>query len=171
MKPALRLVPALVALLPALLAPGCHRAPEVTPTQRRQAALLASEADFALTLRHWAEAEGKLAQATALDPEDGEFWLALGTTRMRLSRREDARAAYKASLAAFAAAAARNPQAPEPVLREIHVLALLGRVSEARTRLGQARSAFPDHRAVRSFAEEQLLDRMLADPGFKELSL
>lgn len=161
----------LALLLLTLAAPACRRPPEVTDSQRRQAALLASEAQFALTLRNWTEAEGKLAQAAALDPEDGELWLALGGTRMRLGRREDARTAYKASLEALAAAAEKDPRSPDAALRQVHVLALLGRTSEARDLAGRLGRSFPSHRAVRAFLDGGAVDRMVADPRFKELAL
>ncbi len=172
MKAPSRFLPAGLALL--LLLPsaaGCRRRPEVTDAQRRQAVLLASEAQFALTLRNWTEAEAKLAQAASLDPEEGEVWLALGRTRLRLGRREDARAAYKAALDAFAAAAERDPKSPEASLRQVEVLALLGRSSEARDLAAKLGRGFPGHRSVRAFLDGGTLDRMLADPRFRELAL
>ena len=91
-----------VVLLLGLIAglTGCGGKPEVTERQRKEADHLVAEANFALTLRDWARAEGLLARAVALVPDNGDFWTMLGTTRVRLGRKPAARDAYLKGLQA-----------------------------------------------------------------------
>lgn len=170
-------------LLAAILAlgAGCGggKKKEITTLQRKEAAALDSEAQFAFTVKDFARAEGLLARATELAPDTGALWLRLGMMRMRLGQRDGAKAAYKSALAAFQDAAEaveddpdpakRND--PEPMLQQVTALALLGRVDDARKVITQITKRFPEHRAVRTFVEQKNLDRMLADPQFKELAL
>lgn len=167
---ALRLALFVVAAL--LLVAGCKpRGKAITDLQRKEAAHLDSEAQFAITLREWARAEGLYDKATQLCPDTGVYWLNLGVTRMRLSKRDAARTAYKGALKAFEAEAAQNPTQVEPQLKQVEVLALLGRVDDARATLDKIAKRFPSDRAVRSFVENKSLDRMLADPMFKQSAL
>jgi outer membrane protein assembly factor BamD (BamD/ComL family) len=62
-----------------VLLSGCARK-EVTERDRKEAAHLVSEAQFALTFREWARAEGLFAQAVKLAPT-GDYWLPHGVTR------------------------------------------------------------------------------------------
>ena len=50
------------------------------------------------------------------------------------------------------------------------MLALLGQADDARATLEQARRDLPNDRSLRRFAENRELDRMLADPDFKQLA-
>lgn len=160
------------SLLAALLiaGSGCGKKKEITSLQRKEAASLVSEAQFALTLRELPRAEGLLTKAAALCPDTGDYWTTLGTVRMRMGRRDAAREAYKRGLKAFEEVAALNKADPEPLLQQVTVLALLGRVSEARTLTEKLGGRFPSNRKVRLFIEGKNLDRMLADPGFKEIA-
>ena len=172
MKP-LRLVFVSVALI-ASIAAGCSKSgskPKITELQRKQADHLAAEAQFALTLKDWARAEGLLAQAAQLVPDTGSLWVTLGSVRMRLGNKSGAKAAYESALKAFKADAETDPKDPEPWLKQMQVLALLGRTSDARAQLERTARQFPDNRSVRGFVENKQLDRMLADPMFKEGAL
>jgi tetratricopeptide (TPR) repeat protein len=164
-----------IAALMVALATGCggqkKKASEITSLQRKEAANLASEAQFALTLRDHARAEGLFLKAAELCPDTGEYWLILGQTRMKLSQKDGARTAYKQALDAFEAEAKAKPTEPQPVLQQVTTLALLGRYDEARALIGKLPTLFPDNRAVRSYGDNKTLDRMLADPKFKELAL
>ena len=156
-----------------LLGPGCRpRTKEVTSLQRREAASLASEAQFALSVRDLARAEKALAGATALCPDTGDYWLELGRCRVRLGNRAGAKEAYKSALRAYEDAAARAAANRGPtLLRQIYVLALLGRVDEARALLAKAQKYLPEDRDVRAFAEGRQLEELLASPAFKEAAL
>lgn len=150
-------------------AAGCGKK-EITALERKQAANLVSEAQFAGTLRDYARAETLLAQATALTPDMGHYWVALGSTRMRLGQKGTARAAYQSALHAFEDAADQGKAVPDSSIQQIYVLALLGRVNDARALQKRLVEKMPDQREVRAFAEEKRLDAMLADPQFKQVA-
>ena len=165
----MKLLCACVLLIALVVLPGCGKK-EITPLQRKQAANFVSEAEFAVTMRDYARAEGLYAQATSLCPDTGSYWLSLASTRMRLGQRDAARAAYKQALKAFEGAAADNKADAEPALQQVYVLALLGRVDDARALLAKLPARYPNDRGVRSFIDEKRLDQMVADPQFKQLA-
>jgi tetratricopeptide (TPR) repeat protein len=159
----------MLGLTTALFA-GC--APkEITALQRKQGASLVSEASFAMTLRDYPRAEGLLVQAVAACPDNSDYWLSLGTVRRRMDNRAGARESLEQALQTGRARYKREPQNSQLLLQQVYVLALLGRVDEARATLAQARKDHPDDRNIRVFAENGELDRILADPGFRELAL
>ena len=154
--------------------PGCSpKSKEITSLQRKEAATLDSEAQFALQLKDLARAEGLIAKAADLCPDTGKYWVDLGSIRVRLGKKDAARTAYQGALKAYEGAAANagaNAGAapdPGPWLQQVYVLALLGRVDDARSVLARAQKKFPESRAVRSFAEGKQIDQMIADPSFK----
>lgn len=149
---------------------GCHKK-EISTIDRKQAANLVSEAQFALTMKDYTRAEGLFAQATTLCPDTGDFWIGLGNTRMQLGQRDGARTAYKKALAAFEDAAQGNNSDAGPVLRQVYTLALLGRADDARALVNKLPDRFPNDRDVRSFVDTKQLDQILADPGFKQIAL
>jgi Flp pilus assembly protein TadD len=168
-----RTVLVLLTLLASLVA-GCSKSPskpKISELQRKQADHLAAEAQFAMTMKDWAGAEKSLTQATQLVPDTGGLWVSLGSVRVRLGNKSGAKAAYESALKAFKADAETDPKDPEPWLKQMQVLALLGRTSDARAQLERTAKQFPDHRSVRAFIEGKQLDRMLADPLFKEGAL
>ena len=165
---------ALAATLLALGLSSCGKAPqkkEISELDRKKAEHLASEAQFAMTLRNWADAEKQFAQAAELDPNVGGYWLSLGSVRKRLGKSGDAKAAYKHALDAFAADAAADKTDAGPWLQQVYVLALLGRQDEARAMIDKTAKQFPNDPVVRGFVEGKQLNRILADPKFKENAL
>lgn len=149
---------------------GCQKR-EISTTDRKQAANLISEAQFALTMKDYTRAEGLFVQATKLCPDTGDFWIGLGNTRVQLGQRDGARSAYQKALAAFADAAAKDKTDSEPALRQVYTLALLGRADDARALASKLPDRYPNDREVRAFVETKQIDRMLADPGFKQVAL
>jgi len=152
------------------LTAGCGRK-EITSLQRKQAANLVSEADFASSLRDYARAEGLLAQAVAVCPDTPVYWLNLGTVRRRLDNRAGAKTAYEAMLDLARANYRHDGKDPEPLLQQVYVLALLGRMDDARAALEKAKKNHPDDRNVRAFLERNQLDRLVEEPAFKEIAL
>lgn len=151
---------------------GCGRGGrEVTDLERKQAAHLMSEAEFAVSLRDYARAEPILAQATALAPDNGGYWINLGSVRKRLGNRGGAKDAYQFALKAYEAQAKKTSTEPEPWFQQIYVLALLGRLDDARGLVEKTKEKFPTHRLVRVFIEEKQFDQMLATPMFKDIAL
>jgi tetratricopeptide (TPR) repeat protein len=151
---------------------GCKpKARELSEPHRKEAANLVSEAQFAVTLRDFARAEPLFSQATKLCPDTGDYWINLGVTRRRLGNKSGAKTAYEGALNAYKEAQDVNPKVSEPHLQQVYVLALLGRVDDARKLLLKVQQKFPDDRIVRSFVENKQLDRIVGDAGFKEISL
>jgi tetratricopeptide (TPR) repeat protein len=162
---------AIVALL--LVGAGCKPGgKEITALARKEAESLASEGQFALSVRDVARAEATLAKAAALCPDTGDYWLELGRCRVKLGNRGTAKDAYKSAIDAYQADAKREPAVRVPaVLRQIYVLALLGRVDDARALLAKTQKELPDNRDVRAFAEAKQIDQWVASPAFKEVAL
>lgn len=149
---------------------GCGKK-EITPLERKQALALASEADFALTIRDLPRAEGLLVKAAELSPDNPNYWLSLGSTRARLAKRDGARDAYKKGLKALQDAADKNKTQYELYLQQVYVLALLGRVDDARSLQTKLLSKHPESREIKIFVNEKHLDQLMADPQFKQIAL
>ncbi len=163
---------ALLAAATLLLASGCGRKePEVTDLQRKEATYLATEADFAVTMRDYPRAEGVLVKVVALVPDNGSYWISLGSVRKKIGNAAGAKEAYQSALKAYEAQAKRAAKDSDPVLKQIYVLALLGRTDDGRALAETLPRRFPGDRNARIFIEEKQFEQMLADPGFKELAL
>jgi len=160
-----------VLALAVIWSAGCAKKREITDLERKQAANLVSEAQFAVTVREYPRAEGLFVQATQLCPDNGGYWVNLGSVRKRLDQRDGARDAYEHGLAAFRTAAKQNPTDADPALQEIYVLALLGRIDDARALEGQLAARYPNDHDVRVFLEDKRLDQILADSQFKKFAL
>ena len=132
--------------LAALLAgAGCKPKPKpITDLQRKEADHLVAEAGFAMNLRDWARAEGLLAKAVQFTPDTGVYWISLGSMRMRLGNKPGAKIAYEGALKAYADAAKVDTRKEvEPWLKQVQVLALLGRIDDARAMLEKTDKRFP----------------------------
>lgn len=166
-------VHALAAVVALLGTAGCKpQAREISPLQRREAASLVSEAHFALSVRDLARAEVSLAKAVALSPDLGDYWLELGRCRVKLGNRGAAKDAYKSALAAYEADAKREPAArAQAIVRQIYVLALLGRADDGRALLAKALKDDAGNSMLREFSDTKQIDGMLASPAFKEAAL
>lgn len=163
---------AVCGLLVVGLTGGCGaKKKETAEHQRKEAAHIMAEADFALNLRDWPRAEGLLVKAAGLVPEEGEVWTTLGAVRIRQGNKAGARDAYLRALKAYENDAAEAKLEAEPWLRQVHMLALLGRVSDARSLVEKIAKRFPQDREVRAFVSEKRLDQLLADPAFKQVAL
>lgn len=142
----------------------------VTDRDRKEAAFLVSEAQFALTLREWARAEGLLAKAVQISPE-GDYWLSLGSTRVRLGNRGAAKEAYQAALKAYEDNVAMNATISEPWLKQAYVLALLGRMDDSRAVIAKAAKRFPNDGKVRSLMDPKQFEQMVTAANFKDMAL
>jgi tetratricopeptide (TPR) repeat protein len=100
-----------------------------------------------------------------------EYWLNLGTVRRRLGNRDGAKAAYEQMLDLVRDIYRHDSKDPGPLLQQIYVLALLGRMDEARAVLERAQKDHPDDGNVRAFVEGHQLERLQADPTFKDIAL
>ncbi|HUR60028.1 MAG TPA: hypothetical protein VM029_20060 [Opitutaceae bacterium] len=151
---------------------GCGaKKKEISELKRKEAAHLASEAQFSITMRNWAEAEAGLTKAVAACPDVGAYWVSLGSIRIKLGNKGGAKDAYKGALAAYQDEAEKDKADPGPWLQQVYVLALLGRVDDARSLLDKTVKKFPEQRVVKRFIEGKEFDRMLTDPKFKDNAL
>ena len=152
---------------------GCAKSdPRETELRRKQAEHLVAEADFAVNLREWTRAEGLLLKAAELTPENGEIWISIGATRVLRGDKAQARSAYERALSAFADAASEKSGASADLwLRQVHVLALLGREKDARGLLEKASRRLQDNREVKAYLDHREIDRLLGDPAFARLRL
>ncbi len=152
---------------------GCGREDARTvELRRKQADHLMAEADFAVSLREWTRAEGLLLKAAELAPDDGEIWISLGAARVLRGEKAQARSAYEKALSLYSAATSEKSGAPaEPWLRQVHVLALLGREKEARTLLEKAGRRLEGNREAKDFIAGRRLELLLADPAFAKVRL
>jgi tetratricopeptide (TPR) repeat protein len=151
---------------------GCRaKQKEITSLQRKEAATLASEAQFAVTIRDFARAESLLAKATELCPDSGTYWVNLGSVRMKLANRDAAKKAYNNALSAFEEQGKSDKEGSGPWLQQIYVLALLGRADDARALQEKVAKRFPADPDVQQFVSRKQLERTLADPKFKEAAL
>jgi tetratricopeptide (TPR) repeat protein len=145
----------------------------VSELKRKEAEHLVAEASFALNMKNWPEAEQLLAKAVQSDPNTGVYWLSLGSTRMRRGNKAGAKQAYEGALKAYQWEAndEKTKNDPEPWLKQMQVLALLGRIDDARATLDKTAKKFPDNRNVRAFVDGKQFDKMIADPVFKQGAL
>jgi tetratricopeptide (TPR) repeat protein len=158
-----------LVLAAAIALAGC-RAKEISSTDRKEAANVLSEAEFAVTLKDWPRAEGLYAKAAALCPDQGESWVALGVVRMRMHNPGGAKDAYKSALSAYSDDIKRDPANTFSVIRSASVLVILGRLDDARSLIDRAYAKYPDDRRLKDFVELKALDKIAADPGLKEVS-
>lgn len=166
-------LPFLLALAATLVAlTGCKpKAREITALQRKEADFLVAEAAAAMNLKDWARAESMLAKAVETVPDNGVCWTSLGATRLRLGNKAGAKEAYQGAFRAYETQLASNGDNVEAWLKQVYVLALLGRIDDARTMLDKVNKRFPNHRNVRAFVDGKQLDRMIADPTFQRNAL
>ena len=157
-------------LLAAVFTTGCGRK-EITTLQRKEAANIASEAQFALTLRDYSRAEPLLAKAVALCPDASAYWQSLGAVRRRLGNRAGAKEAYTRMLDEAKSQYRKDSSLADAVLQEVYALALLGRMEEAREVLAQAQKKHPEDRILGNFVGSGQFDRIINDPVFKEIAL
>ena len=167
----MKFLPSTLALVALLAFAGCKPHREITSLQRKEAATLASEAQFAMSLRDFSRTEGLLTKAVALCTDTGDFWVDLAAVRMRQGNRDGAKNAYRSALSAYEEAYKQGSENTEAILQQVFVLASLGRVDDARALLEKARKQHPDDRTIQDFVRARQLDSMLVDPHFKETAL
>ncbi len=166
-----------VLVLGLVLLSGCNKQPpattakEATKAQRAEAALLLSEAEFAVQLRDHARAEPLLAKAVTIIHDNPDHWLMLGATRKRLGNTSGARAAYREALSLLEKDYKAAPDNIGLVLEQVHAHALLGQADKAKALLEKAGKANPNSRELQDFIKGNGLDRLLQEPGFKEIAL
>ncbi len=153
-----------------LALPACkRRGSDITSLERKQAASLESEADFAFSLKELPRAEELYAKAAKLCPDNAGYWMNLGICRKKMNNKSGAKSAYESALAAFKDAHELHPKDLQPVLAQVYMLGLLGREKQAREVAEKAQKTYRDDPRVRGFSP-QSIDQMLADPKFKAIA-
>jgi tetratricopeptide (TPR) repeat protein len=161
----------------ALVLSGCGKessktaSSEPTRAMRAEAALLLSEAEFAVQLRDHARAEPLLAKAVSLVGDNADHWIMLGATRRRLGNIDGARKAYREALAVLDRDYKKTPDEVGIVLEQIYVHALLGQKDQARALLDKAAKRHASSKELQEFIRVKSLDRLLEDRAFKEIAL
>ena len=158
------------ALVLALVAGCAPRRKLATERERKEAELHASEARFALSVKEWARAEGLFLKAAQSSPE-GDYYLSLGSTRMRLGKRAEAKEAYQDALRAYEDDAAREATKSEPWIKQAYVLAVLGRMDDARAIIAKAAKRFPNDAKVRAVLDPKGFEQLISGQNFKEAAL
>ena len=96
----------------------------------------------------------------------------LGTVQARLNKKSDAKSAYdEAARCAYKAAYKAAPTNDQLFVQELYVLMLMGRGDDAKSMLQKAVDANPSNYNLKNFSNSKAIDRMLADPGLKDLSI
>ena len=162
----------IASLLGLLVVTGCKpKSSNITSIQRMEAAGLISEAEFAISIRELVRAEKLLTQACALEFDNGKTWISLGMIRVRLGQKPTAKVAYESALHAYEEAYALEPKSAQLYLQQVYLLALLGRMPEARSVLAEIQKKHGADSQVRSFVQSRQLDAMAQAPQFREIAL
>jgi hypothetical protein len=112
----------------------------ITPPFQRLPADIAS----AMNASDFGKAQSLSAEATRLDPQFAEAWVADGMASARLGQSDRARQVYERALSLYQGRSRENPSNANSVFQQIFLLTLLDRSAEAETLLEQARKNYPD---------------------------
>jgi uncharacterized protein (TIGR03435 family) len=112
----------------------------ITPPFQRLPADIAS----AMNASDFGKAQSLSAEATRLDPQFAEAWVADGMASARLGQSDRARQVYERALSLYQGQSRENPSNANSVFQQIFLLTLLDQSAEAETLLEQARKNYPD---------------------------
>lgn len=155
----------------ALAAGGCSKQPQEVPKAvAAEAALLAEEAKFAMSIREYARAQELLQRALKLHPDKPEYWVTLGMTQRKQDNLRDARQSYEKALGMHKDRYKKDAR-PEELAQQAFVLALLGKTDEALKLLTQAVKDHPDSPELKRQAAPRGLPRTFQTAEFKALAL
>jgi tetratricopeptide (TPR) repeat protein len=98
----------------------------------------------AMNASDFGKAQSLSAEATRLNPQFAEAWVADGMASARLGQFDRARQAYERALSLYQGRSRENPSNANSVFQQIFLLTLLDRSAEAETLLEQARKSYPD---------------------------
>ncbi len=161
----------LVGLVGLLVFAGCKQKPKDGPQVSReaheQALQLASEGEFSTTVHDFAAAENSLTKAVELDPTIPRYWKELGAVRKHLNKTDAARDAYQKSFDLLEAARQKDPGAGGLVLGEVETLVLMGKNDDARELLKKTVKAYPQDKTLQQMVQNNIVEKMAADPTIK----
>jgi tetratricopeptide (TPR) repeat protein len=107
----------------------------------------------AMNASDFGKAQSLSAEATRLNPQFAEAWVADGMVSARLGQFDRARQAYERALSLYQGKSRENPSNADSVFQQIFLLTLLGRSAEAETLLEQARKSHPDDNPLAMLAQ------------------
>jgi tetratricopeptide (TPR) repeat protein len=110
-----------------------------SPLQR-----LPADIASAMNASNFDKAQSLSAEATRLDPQFAEAWVADGMASARLGQSDRARQAYERALSLYQGKSRENPSNADSVFQQIFLLTLLDRSADAEALLEQARKSYPD---------------------------
>ena len=151
---------------------GCKQKPQakdaqISPEARAQAAQVAGEGEFSIQVRDYAAAEQSMLKAVALDPVTPRYWKELGSARKHLGNANGAREAYQKSYELLEDARKKDAGSGGLVLGEVETLVLLGRTQDAKDLLKKTAKDFPHDATLQQMVDNNIVDKMAADPTIK----
>lgn len=150
---------------------GCKPKPaSLTPLQRKQAASLASEGDFAVAMKNLPRAETLYRQALEIGPDLPLYWQTLGVIQRKQGNVKGARTAYERALDLYADEY-RTSRKSESLAQQVWLLSLLGRQSDAEKLIKRAQAEHPNDPLLRQLADPKKLEAMRQSPDFQALAL
>ena len=162
---------ALLVFTVVALGAGCSKKnKEVSAAIKAEAAMLASEAQFAMQIREFSRAEELMQRSLKLRDDMPEYWVTLGMARRKQDNTDGARKAYKTALALHVDRY-KEGQQPEELAQQVFVLALLGHGDEAIALLNQGLKDHPNNPAMQKMADPRGLPRTFKTEEFKALKL
>jgi Flp pilus assembly protein TadD len=161
----------LVGMAALLALAGCKKKPQVdaqvSPEVRAQAAQFASEGEFSTQVRDYGAAEQSLLKAVNLDPTTPRYWKELGAIRKHLGNVSGARDAYQKSYDLLEAARQKDAGSGGLVLGEVETLVLMGKSGEAKELLRKTVKDHPKDQTLQQMVDNNIVDKMAADPTIK----
>jgi tetratricopeptide (TPR) repeat protein len=150
---------------------GCSKKNREVPAAiKSEAAMLASEAQFAMQIREFSRAEELMQRSLKLREDMPEYWVTLGMARRKQDNKEGARNAYKTALKLHTERYKDGHQ-PEELAQQSFVLALLGRADEALALLNQGLKDHPNNSVMQKMADPRGLPRTFKTEAFKGFAL
>jgi Flp pilus assembly protein TadD len=140
-----------LALVALALVTSCQSSNNANKSRLEQ---LASQSASALNAKDYSQAQSFAAQATNIDPQFAEGWVACGMASVQLGQIDRARDAYEHALALHESRHRQNPSNPDQVVQQIFVLSLLGRSDEADAMLKQAQKDYPKDQQITTLAQD-----------------
>jgi tetratricopeptide (TPR) repeat protein len=150
---------------------GCKpKAASLTPLQRKQAASLASEADFAVAMKNLPRAETLYRQALEFGPDTPMYWQNLGVIQRKQGNLKGARSAYERALALYVDEDKRDKKS-ESLAQQVWLLSLLGRGPEVEKLVKRAQADHPNDPLIRQLADPKKWEAMRRSPDFQAIAL
>ena len=166
-----RLFTVFICVTTLALAAGCtKKLKEVDPQAEKEAKLLMSEAQFAMSIREYPRAEELIRRSIKLTDEVPEYWVSLGMTLRKQDNKDEARKAYKRALELHTLRYEISKK-PEELAQQAFVLGLLGKTDDALKVLEKGLKEYPDSPVMKKMADPRGLPSTFKNQQFKDLTV